>query len=70
VSSQSSTTGNPADTPVSPTVDNSPDARAGRINALIDQIQAEIEGYKPYDVKTARKVTIAARYAKELIVAG
>jgi len=53
----------PADAP--PT-DLSPDDVA-RVHSLIDQIEALIPGFAPYDIRDARRVGNVARFAKDLI---
>jgi hypothetical protein len=54
--------------PATPLPGGSPlPAIAAELQSLLDRIEALIPNYKPYDVKTNRAVTSAARFGHELI---
>src|SRR5216684_4522178 len=50
-----------------PPADDSPEARAATMIALIDQLESLIEGFQPHDIAEIRRVATAARFGKDLI---
>jgi hypothetical protein len=50
-----------------PPADDSPEARAAKMLALIDQLESLVEGFQPHDIAEIRRVATAARFGKDLI---
>jgi hypothetical protein len=61
--------GNPinSNTSTTPSADESPEAQAAKLTALLDQFESLVPGFQPHDTAEIRRVAIAARYGTELI---
>jgi len=55
--------------PSTPSADLSPEDRAARMTALIEELESLIPGFRPHDAAEIRRVATAARFGRELIPA-
>ena len=55
--------------PSTPSADLSPEDRAARMIALIEELESLIPGFRPHDAAEVRRVATAARFGRELIPA-
>ncbi|HXH91323.1 MAG TPA: hypothetical protein VNN25_07060 [Thermoanaerobaculia bacterium] len=55
--------------PSTPSADLSPEDRAARMIALIEELESLIPGFRPHDAAEIRRVATAARFGRELIPA-